>query len=311
MKSILITGGAGFIGSNLTLDLQEAYPDAEITVIDDFRSADFKNLEGFRGEVIARDLTTFSLRDRLGAPAFDAVYHLASITDTRELDARLQTHDNVESFANLIEYLREAPCPLVYASSAATYGIRAGINRESDTPAPANPYAFSKAMMDNIARKWMKREPDWRIVGLKYFNVYGPREAHKGVPASMIYHLAGQMRQGQRPRIFKMGEQMRDFVYVRDIVRYTRAASEAPESAILNAGTGTPRSFNDLVGILNQVLGTDLEPEYIDNPFAFYQPHTEADMSRTREVLGIGPEYSLEKGVQDYFESGWLLPKQN
>jgi ADP-L-glycero-D-manno-heptose 6-epimerase len=291
MKSILVTGGAGFIGSNLTLDLQAAYPDADITVIDDFRSADFKNLEGFQGEVIARDMTTFSFPDRLGPPEFDAVFHLASITDTRELDARLQTHDNVESFSKLIEYLRPRACPLVYASSAATYGIRSGLNKESDAPAPANPYAFSKAVMDNLARKWMRREPDWRIVGLKYFNVYGPREAHKGVPASMIYHLAGQMHQGQRPRIFKMGEQMRDFVYVKDIVRYTRAAVNASESAILNAGTGTPRSFNDLVAVLNQVLGTDFEPEYIDNPYPFYQPHTQADMTRTQEVLGIGPEH--------------------
>lgn len=307
MKSILITGGAGFIGSNLTLQLQEDWPDAEIIVIDDFRSADFKNLDGFRGEVIAHDLATLSLSERLGRPDFDAVFHMASITDTRELDARLQTHDNVESFYRLLQYLAPSTCPLIYASSAATYGIGSGVNRESDAPHPANAYAFSKTVMDNLARKWSQAVPDWKIVGLKFFNVYGPREKHKGVPASMIYHLANQMQAGQRPRIFKMGEQMRDFVYVKDIVRYCLAALNAPHSAILNAGTGTPRSFNDLITVLNSVLGTQLEPEYIENPYPFYQPHTEADMSTTLKTLKVEPIYSLEDGIKDYYECGWLI----
>jgi len=104
-----------------------------------------------------------------------------------------------------------------------------------------------------------------------------------------------------------MGEQQRDFVYVKDIVRYTIGALNASESAILNAGSGQPRSFNDLVQVLNQVLGTDYEPEYIENPFPFYQPHTEADMSETKRVLNLEPQYSLEEGVKDYYDSGWLL----
>jgi len=309
MKSILVTGGAGFIGSNLTLELQSKFPDAEITVLDDFRSGEFKNLEGFRGDVVAMDMAQLDLEAELGEPDFDAVYHLASITDTRELDQQLQVHDNVESFRNLLEYLEPARPPLVYASSAATYGIASGVNHITDPPAPANPYAFSKVILDNLAGKFKRRYPEWKISGLKYFNVYGPREAHKGVPASMIFHLAGQMADGQRPRIFEMGEQKRDFVYVKDIVRYTMRAMEVETSALLNAGSGQPRSFNELVRILNQVLGTNLEPEYIKNPYPFYQPHTEADMSKTIEVLGVEPEYTLEDGVKDYFESGFLIPK--
>ncbi|MGF1677912.1 MAG: ADP-glyceromanno-heptose 6-epimerase [Candidatus Methylacidiphilales bacterium] len=308
MKSILVTGGAGFIGSNLTMELQHRHPDAWITVLDDFRSGDFKNLKGFRGDVVAVDLAQIDLEAQFGEPEFDAVFHMASITDTRELDQQLQIHDNVEGFRNLLEYLSPVQCPLVYASSAATYGISSGINRITDTPAPANPYAFSKAILDNLAARFKSLYPFWKITGLKFFNVYGPHEAHKGVPASMIYHLAQQMRKGQPPRIFKMGEQMRDFVYVKDIVTYTLRAMEVPQSALLNAGSGQPRSFNDLVSILNTVLNTQLEPEYIENPFAFYQPHTEADISLTREVLGIGPAFTLETGIQDYFESGHLLP---
>ncbi|MEM6821938.1 MAG: ADP-glyceromanno-heptose 6-epimerase [Verrucomicrobiota bacterium] len=307
MKTILVTGGAGFIGSNLALELQHRYPDAWITVLDDFRSANFKNLEGFAGDVVAADIAQLDLEAQFGEPAFDAVFHLASITDTREMDQSLQVHDNVEGFRNLLEYLEPIKTPIVYASSAATYGIGSGINRITDDPKPANIYAFSKAILDNLARRSSKQYDDWKIVGLKYFNVYGPREAHKGVPASMIYHLAQQMNEGNRPRIFKMGEQMRDFVYVKDIVRFTIQALDAPQSCILNAGSGQARSFNDLVQILNDVLGTSYEPEYIDNPFAFYQPHTEADMSETIKMLGIEPEYTFEKGIKDYYDSGYLV----
>ena len=113
--------------------------------------------------------------------------------------------------------------------------------------------------MDNIANRNASEFPDWIIVGLRYFNVYGPREAHKGVPASMIYHLSRQMKAGKRPRIFKHGEQQRDFVYVKDIVEGTIRAADAKQSGIYNLGSGTARSFNDLVDILNQSLGTKFE----------------------------------------------------
>ena len=309
MQSILVTGGAGFIGSNLTLRLQELYPNAWITVVDDFRSGDFKNLQGFRGDFVAGDVSRLDWTAQFKKPEWDAVFHLASITATTEHDQKLQTFDNVEGFRKLLEFVQPSLAPVIYASSAATYGIAGGANHEDQTPAPANVYAFSKVILDNLARHYAAANPKWKIVGLRYFNVYGPREAHKGVPASMIYHLAQQMTAGKRPRIFKMGDQKRDFVYVKDIVNYTIGALKAPHSTILNAGSGQPRSFNDLVTVLNQVLGTKLEPEYIDNPYAFYQPHTEADMSNTRKTLGIGPEYSLEKGVQDYFDSGLLLKK--
>jgi ADP-L-glycero-D-manno-heptose 6-epimerase len=309
MKSILVTGGAGFIGSNLTLELQRRFPDAWITVVDDFRSGDFKNLQGFRGDIVAADVSRLDWQEQFGRPEFDAVFHLASITATTEHNQFLQVHDNVEGFRRLLRFIGPSQAPVIYASSAATYGITAQVNREDDTPAPANVYAFSKVHLDNLARHVASNDPDWKIVGLRYFNVYGPREAHKGVPASMILHLARQMAAGQRPRIFRYGEQKRDFVYVKDIVDFTIGALQAPASTILNAGSGQPRSFNELVAILNNVLGTNFEPEYIDNPYPFYQPHTEADMSLTASTLGLRPRYSLEDGVRDYYESGFLIPR--
>jgi ADP-L-glycero-D-manno-heptose 6-epimerase len=248
-------------------------------------------------------------QDQFGRPEFDAVFHLASITATTEHNQFLQVHDNVEGFRRLLRFIAPSQAPVIYASSAATYGIAAQVNREDDTPAPANVYAFSKVHLDNLARHAAGNDRDWKIVGLRYFNVYGPREAHKGVPASMILHLARQMAAGQRPRIFRHGEQKRDFVYVKDIVDFTIGALQASASTILNAGSGQPRSFNELVAILNNVLGTNFEPEYIDNPYPFYQPHTEADMSLTASTLGLRPRYSLEDGVRDYYESGFLIPR--
>ena len=135
-------------------------------------------------------------------------------------------------------------------------------------PAPVvgAPEAFDLAPDEEVVVRAAAESPDWIIIGLRYFNVYGPREAHKGVPASMVYHLSRQMKTGQRPRIFKYGEQKRDFVYVKDAVEGSIRALNAQASGIYNVGTGQARSFNELIDVLNKCLGTNFEPEYFDNP---------------------------------------------
>jgi ADP-L-glycero-D-manno-heptose 6-epimerase len=303
----VVTGGAGFIGSNLTLALQEKFPDARLTVIDDFRSGDFKNLAGYRGDFVAQNLAVLDWPAQFGDRTFDAIFHLASITDTTNHDQFEQVHDNVESFRRILNFARATKTPIIYASSASTYGPATEASVESNGAAPANIYAFSKAIMDNIALREAKENADWIIVGLRYFNVYGPREAHKGVPASMIYHLSKQMKAGQRPRIFKVGEQKRDFVYVKDVVEGSIRALEAKESGIYNLGSGKARSFNELIAVLNKCLGTNFQPDYIDNPHAHYQNFTEADLCRVRGALGYEPRFSLERGVADYM--AWLYPE--
>src|SRR4029077_2616241 len=305
--NFIVTGGAGFIGSNLTLALQETFPDAHLTAIDDFRSGDFKNLAGYRGDFVAQNLANLNWREQFGDQNFDAIFHLASITDTTNHDQFEQVHDNVESFRRILNFARPTKTRIIYASSAATYGPATEASVESIGAAPANVYAFSKVIMDNIARRAATESPDWIIVGLRYFNVYGPREAHKGVPASMIYHLSQQMRAGQRPRIFKHGEQRRDFVYVKDVVDGTICALDASASGIYNLGSGQARSFNELIFILNRTLQTNLQPDYFDNPHAHYQNFTQADLANARSALGYVPQFPLEAGVADYMK--WLYPQ--
>src|SRR3954470_15574016 len=145
--SILVTGGAGFIGSNLVLTLQERMPDARLTVIDDFRSGDFKNLTGYKGDFVAQNLATLDWRQQFDEEKFDAIFHLASITDTTLHDQFIQTHDNVESFRRLLNFARPNKTRVIYASSGSTYGAAANqAIVETDAAAPANIYAFSKVI---------------------------------------------------------------------------------------------------------------------------------------------------------------------
>jgi len=219
-------------------------------------------------------------------------------------DQFAQVHDNVESFRRILRFARPKKTRIIYASSASTDSAATEASVESNGAAPANVYSFSKVIMDNIAVREANQFPDWIIVGLRYFNVYGPREAHKGVPSNMVYHLSKQMKAGQRPRIFKHGEQKRDFVYVKDAVEGSVHALDAKTSGIYNLGSGQARSFNELVNVLNTCLGTNFQPDYIDNPHAHYQNFTQADLTRARSALGYEPRFPLEEGVRDYMQ--WL-----
>ncbi|MHC1766095.1 MAG: ADP-glyceromanno-heptose 6-epimerase [Verrucomicrobiia bacterium] len=300
MRNLLVTGGAGFIGSNLTLTLQEQFPDAQIVVVDDFRSGYFRNLQGYRGDFVAADVSRLDWQKQFREVTFDTIFHLASITDTTVHDQLLQAHDNIEGFRAVLQFAEPTQTPVVYASSAAVYGMGGGSMKEEQVPVPANIYAFSKWQLDNLARAFSRRNPSWKIVGVRYFNVYGPREAHKGAAASMIYQLHMQMKAGKRPRVFRAGEQKRDFVYVKDVVDFTIQARAAKRNGVYNCGSGQPFSFNEVIQELNRNLGTKLEPEYFENPYSFYQPHTEADLTLSRSELGYVPKFPPATGIADY-----------
>jgi len=294
----LITGGAGFIGSNIAFEIQEKRKE-KVVILDNFSSGHFKNLIGFKGDVIAGDIRDNSWWDKVGK--VDAIFHEAAITDTTVMDQKLMMEVNVEGFKNILNFaLKYDVRTIIYASSAATYGRGDCPMKEDQEPAPENIYGFSKVIMDNVAMNFWQTNPKFKVIGLRYFNVYGPGESYKGKFASMIYQLYLQMKAGKKPRIFKYGEQMRDFVYVKDIVSINLSALDAENSFIVNAGTGKPENFNYVIECINKVLGTDFLPEYFDNPYDFYQNKTQADLRRAKSYLNYKPQWNLEEGIKDY-----------
>ena len=298
MKKYLVTGGAGFIGSNIAFAL-EGERKARVAVLDNFSSGNYKNLLGFGGDVIAGDILA---RDWFAsAGKVDAVFHQAAVVDTTVTDQRAMMAANVDGFRNVLEYALEYGVKrVIYASSAAVYGNSPCPMHEDQAPTPENVYGFSKAIMDNVARDFAAAHKDMTVVGLRYFNVYGPREYYKGKMASMVFQLYNQMKAGKRPRVFKFGEQMRDFVYVKDLVRANLNALDAKRSCVCNAATGKPCNFNEVIEALNKAMKTDLAPEYFDNPYSFLQLKTQADLRQTKTLLNYRPEWSLADGIADY-----------
>lgn len=299
---VLVTGGAGFIGSNLAKRLSaDGY---DVTVLDDFQSGHWTNLVEFKGDVITADLSQ-SASALASLPPFEVIFHEGSITDTTVHDQRRMMQNNVEAFRQLLDLAANWKSRVIWASSASIYGRRQPPNTESQSPDPLNVYACSKLLMERMAERYRDRLSH-PIVGLRYFNVYGPGEDHKGKFASMIHQLAKQMRSGKRPRIFTPGDQKRDFVYVEDVVQANLKALAAKTSGIFNVGCGGAFPFNQVVAELNHTLGTDLPPDYFPNPYSFTQDWTEADLSESRHGLGYEPKYDLKRGVGAYLESGKL-----
>jgi len=279
---ILVTGGAGFIGSNLAKRLQQN-PAHEVTVLDNFSHADFANLVDFKGDVIAAPCGPAEPCRRC-----DVIFHEASITDTTVTDQFLMLHNNVEGFRHALGWAAKWGARVVWASSAAVYGNLPAPNKLTDTPRPLNVYGYSKLAMERLAHLWSLEHSKLPIIGLRYFNVYGPGESHKAKFASMIWQLSLQMKAGKRPRVFTPGTQKRDFVSLEDVLQANLLAMEAPPAAdhhktasVFNVGSGAAHSFNQVIEALNAALGTHLAPDYFDNPYPFFQNHTQADISKT------------------------------
>ena len=300
---VLVTGGAGFIGSNVVKMLEAK--GVETVILDNFSHASYKNLLKVNGEIICGDILDEGIYAKL--PKIDAVIHEAAITDTTLADDTKMMMVNYQGFKNVVNFCLNKKIRLVYASSAGVYGKGTAAMKEDAEIIPHNTYGYSKYQCDCLMKKITKKSSTPIIVGLRYFNVYGPGEYHKGLSASMTYQLFLQMKEGKQPRIFKFGEQKRDFIYVKDVARITIEALNSKKSSVINLGTGTPRSFNDIVSGLNKTMGLDLKPEYFDNPYSGkYQDYTEADTALLKEVLGTQAQITLEAGIEDYLK-GHLL----
>jgi len=313
-KTILITGGAGFIGSNLAFYFQENHPECKIVVFDAFRSGEtfsngnlksfghFKNLIGFKGEVISGDINDHGALAKLGGHyAFDYIFHEAAISDTTVLEQDMMIRTNVNAFKNLLDLAIAHRANMIYASSAATYGD-APSPQQVGLEAPNNAYGFSKLMMDNIAREYMAKQDAISIVGLRYFNVYGAREYFKDKTASTVVQFGHQILSGATPKLFEGSDKiLRDFIYIEDVIQANVKAMNPKESGIYNVGTGKARSFQDICNILQKELQVEQKADYISNPYiGRYQFHTEADIIVSGEGLGYQPNFTLEEGIRAY-----------
>lgn len=313
-NTILITGGAGFIGSSLAFYFQNEHPKAKVVVLDSFRSGEklsngnlksfghFKNLLGFSGEVISGDINDKKLLKRLETEYdFDYIFHEAAISDTTAQEQDLMIKTNVNAYKDLLELALKHSAHMVYASSAATYGD-APSPQTVGCEAPQNVYGFSKLMMDNISKEYIAKHTHITIVGLRYFNVYGPREYFKNTTASMVLQLGHQILKGNAPKLFEGSDKiLRDFIYIEDIIQANIKAMCPKKSGVYNVGTSKARSFQDIADTLQKELGTDYGTEYIPNPFVGqYQFHTEANIEESIEFLGYTPNYELEDGIKAY-----------
>ncbi|MEK6940580.1 MAG: NAD-dependent epimerase/dehydratase family protein [Nanoarchaeota archaeon] len=298
---ILVTGGTGLIGSNLTRKLQDEEHNVLITGSDVTLRAPW-----FKGKCLYPSFIGLNWDD-IGK--VDILFHQAAINETTLLDKTEMFRANVESSKKLFEHAIKQGCKrIVYASSTAIYGNEPAPYIEGITKlTPLNPYAESKIALERTAHELNKNHLDVIFVGLRYCNIYGPGERFKGKRASMILQIAKQMKTGN-PKLFKYGEQKRAYQYVEDTIQANILAAKAKQSCIVNCGTDKPTSFNEIVKILNKVLGLQRAPEYIDNPIKDrYQTFIQCDMTQAKEKIGFIPHIDIETGIKKYHNSGELL----
>ena len=324
---IVVTGAAGFIGSNLVKALNER-GESDIIAVDDLTRGDkFRNLADCD---IADYLDKDEFLFRIGNGDFDdeiaAVFHQGACSDTMATDGRYMLRNNYRYSVTLLDHCQDNDIPFLYASSASVYGGGIVFREERANDAPLNVYGYSKALFDRYVRRVLP-ERTAQIAGFRYFNVYGPREAHKGRMASVAYHFANQYRAEGRVRLFAGtggypdGEQRRDFIHVDDIVAANLDFHRHPErSGIFNLGTGTAATFNAVaVATINACRHASGDPSrslselvadgaitYVPMPDALggkYQSFTQADLGRLRASGYDARMLAVDEGVQRYVES--------
>ena len=318
---IVVTGAAGFIGSYFVSYLNRKERE-NIIVVDDFSYPEKnKNLNGKKivGQI---ERTEFIEWFKENAEKVTFVYHLGARTNTAEFDTELLNELNVEYSQSIWEICTEHKIGLIYASSAATYGLGEHGYKDSkdviDKLEPLNPYGRSKNEFDKWAFAQSETPPFW--AGLKFFNVYGPNEYHKGRMASVIFHAHKQIEESGGMKLFqshnpdyKDGEQKRDFVYVKDLAQVMLWLREAmPKNGLYNMGSGKARTFLDLVNATFKAMGKEPKVSFIPTPEDIrdkYQYFTEADMSKLKEAGYTDDFTSLEEGVKDYVQNYLLEEK--
>ena len=324
----IVTGAAGFIGSNLVGALNQQ--GANVIAVDHLKNADkFKNLVGLH---ITDFLDKHEFLDYLNAGAFDgdiaAIFHEGACSNTMETDGKFMMENNYRYSSFLLDYCVEQEIPLIYASSAATYGAGKVFVESFENEAPLNIYGYSKYLFDQKVRRVLAESPSSQIVGCRYFNVYGPKEFHKGKMASVALHNFRQFQAQGFVELFEGSENfLRDFIFVEDAVRVNLHFLENPEiSGIFNVGTGKAESFTEISrAVINTIRKSQNLPEltlaemqaekllrFVPFPDALqgkYQAFTEANLQNLRENGKYTADFSnVYDGASRY--TAWLLENQ-
>lgn len=311
---IIVTGGAGMIGSNIVKGLNDRGIN-DILVVDDLTDGHkFWNLQDCQiSDYLDKDdfLTRVTNGEKFGP--VEAVFHEGACSATTEWNGKYMMENNYEYSKVLLHYCLERQFPFLYASSAATYGKGDIFREELTCEGPINVYGYSKWQFDQYVRKILPQHQESQVVGFRYFNVYGPREQHKGSMASVAYHNHCQIQRGEDPKLFgaydgyEAGGQKRDFVFVGDVVKVNLWFMDHPEhSGIFNLGTGRSQSFKDVADSVIAYHGKG-QIEFIDFPDHLkgsYQSFTQADISKLRALGYNEPFKTVEQGVADYMQ--WL-----
>ncbi len=321
---IIVTGGAGFIGSALVKELNDS-GERDIIIVDRMGDAHkWKNIRGLKYDSFVH-ADEFLKTNLLKSTALSAIYHMGACSSTTETDVDYLMKNNVEYSKALFEAAAIYEKPIVYASSAATYGAgEQGYDDNQEKIAslrPLNPYGYSKQLFDEWVLRQKRLPTKW--FGVKFFNVYGPNEYHKGSMSSVVYHAYNQINETKKMKLFKSyhpdfkdGEQKRDFVYVKDIVSAMIALMNKADknaSGIYNLGSGMARTFNDLVEATFQAMDKPTKIEYIEMPEHLksqYQYYTQANMDKLKKALPDFTFSSLEEGVTDYVKNHLMQENQ-
>lgn len=311
---IIVTGGAGFIGSNLVHALNKRGIN-DVLVVDDLSDGrkffnivdcnirDYRDKDDFLDEII---------KEKINPKDIQAIFHQGACSSTTEWDGRMMMKNNYEYTKTLLHYSLKNRIPFMYASSAAVYGSNEKFTEEPTNESPLNVYGYSKYQLDRYLRRVLPADHS-QVVGLRYFNVYGPREQHKGSMASVAFHLNNQIKEKGNVKLFAgtdgygNGEQRRDFVFIDDVVAVNLWFLDNPkQSGIFNVGTGRSQPFND---VANAVIAWHKrgEIEYIpfpDHLKGSYQSFTEADISALRNAGYQQEFHDVASGVKKYLD--WL-----
>jgi UDP-glucose 4-epimerase len=291
---ILVTGGAGFIGSNLVEDLLSS--GEEVTILDNLNTGSMLNLEGLNGSLKVIKASCLDASSLDLDPS--AIYHLGipSSSPMYKKNPYL-VGEAINGAIAVFELAKKARCRVVYASSSSLYNGNAPPHREEMPIQVTDYYTEARLAIERIAELY-RRLFDVPSVGLRFFSVYGPKEKAKKQYANMVSQFLWEMQEGRTPVIYGDGNQTRDFIYVKDIVRALKLAMGSDYHGILNVGTGTAYSFNEVIDLINGKLGSKIKPKYVDNPIKNYVAHTLADTSKAKNILDFNARYELKDGIE-------------